>query len=253
MSVRIQESPDLWVVVSALEIIEARLGIIVIPSVPYRIDICNVCSAYDRVAACIGNRKKFSPCVINIVCDDCIILVANRNNVALQVFEEIILLSGCSVKVLDSVNCAVFIIAVKQILTAPCFLDDPAAFGDIGMRDAANRFGCTDSVSIVSIRGCYAAFYRTCKLSSLLPCERITIAVIIAQRITVCIVGNGVSVVFGKKIAPVGIGISIVNDASITDNSVVVVIYYSFGYISRKIVDIFFFGADQRCIIIFCY
>ena len=171
--IRIYKPTNLRIVVPAGYIIKSRLGIVVIASISYRIDIGDIGRIGYCRTACVLDGKDSAPCVISIVCDDCIILVTNRNNVALQVFEEIILLSGCSVKVLDSVNCAVFIIAVKQILTAPCFLDDPAAFGDIGMRDAANRFGCTDSVSIVGISGCYAAFYRTCKLSALLPCEGI--------------------------------------------------------------------------------
>ena len=85
--IRVNKPSDGWVIVSALQIVEARLKILVISTVSDRI----VLSQGVRIQA--GNGQHIPPCVIGVFHDDRSVYASNLNDVSLQVLYEVVLRS----------------------------------------------------------------------------------------------------------------------------------------------------------------
>ena len=70
LSVRINKSTYLRVIVSALQIVESCLGIVDIPTVAEGVNICKVGVAGYRFVIAVIDRELAAPCVVVIVGDN---------------------------------------------------------------------------------------------------------------------------------------------------------------------------------------
>ena len=95
----IYKSTNRGIVVTALEIIQLRLGIVIIPTISERIDRSN---PYRRG---ITDNRRHTPRVVAVSCNHCAIVVGYRNNITLQVLDEVVRLTVVS----DTTDC-IFVI-----------------------------------------------------------------------------------------------------------------------------------------------
>ena len=100
--VRIDEPADLCVVVSRIEVVEARFGIVVITSVTERV----VRAEGGRESACDG--KNVAPRVVGIFDNDLARGGQNCENIAAEVLAEIVIFAAVS----NAENAAVFVIEI---------------------------------------------------------------------------------------------------------------------------------------------
>ena len=100
--VRIDEPANLCVVVSRIEVVEARFGIVVITSVTERV----VRAEGGRESACDG--KNVAPRVVGIFDNDLAGGGQNCENIAAEVLAEIVIFAAVS----NAENAAVFVIEI---------------------------------------------------------------------------------------------------------------------------------------------
>ena len=100
--VRINKSANLCVVVSRIEVVEARFGIVVITSVTERV----VRAEGGREGA--GHGKNVAPRVVRIFYHDFARSIQNCENVVAEVLAEIVVFAAVS----NAENAAVFVIEI---------------------------------------------------------------------------------------------------------------------------------------------
>ena len=143
-----------------MQIIRPNFGIIVIATISERVNVGNAC------AAGVGGDGALAPRIVNVLGYNRAGIVGNCNNVALQVFIEII----CSTVILDSANRAVKIVERNERVAIPRFLDNVRAVKRIFMLNAIYSFGNTNTFIVVLVRIAAKCF----ELSALFPSQSVT-------------------------------------------------------------------------------
>ena len=191
----IDKSTNLRVVVTALQIIQLRLRIIVVATISKRVDVCNMRFCFGNISTVsIGYRKHLTPSIIGISRNRCTFIIGNCNDIALQVLIEII----CGAIILDSANCAVEVIKILiDVLRTIAnvrnnFLNDVCTIENILMNFTACGFLNTNTfvVILVGVRT------KSFKLSALFPSCRCAEVV---GRVAVCIFIISYQPLFVKK------------------------------------------------------
>lgn len=113
---------DYRVVVSALEIIKSQIIVPEVASIPERIIVCN-----RGIASCYG--KDLSPRIVAVLCKQYVVLAVDGNDVALEVFVEVILLGGRTVVVGYGVYTVVLVIVEQYISCGKFFCYEAVDLG----------------------------------------------------------------------------------------------------------------------------
>ena len=146
--IRIQESSPSRIIVSALQVVQPCLSIVVIPAVAER--IINRRHILGRtIDPCEG---IVTPRVIGVRQRLLTVLVIDRDDITLEVFLEIegVKLVGvvAARPVLHSNGEAAFVVQVDQEFVAPGLADDPGAVQGIDMLNVVDFLAGTDSVGV---------------------------------------------------------------------------------------------------------
>lgn len=206
ISVRIEKSADLGVIVSGLEVIEASFGVVDVAPVAE-----GVVTAQGRPTRA-GAAGGVAPSVVGIRYYRITICVQDGDNITLEVYGVEVC---CAIKV-HSQGRAQSIITDSQGVVyrfIPCV-------GDGYLRDLRTIVDILDSSVIVEILG-YAQTVGVVgkgsrvpgeadgtKLAAMLPCVRPEAVI---QRIADSIIGDGLTVVGSEQVAPVGIAVGVVD------------------------------------------
>ena len=128
-TVRIKESTHFGIIVPALQVIQSRFGIEIVPSVTEGIDICH----------CAGGGKNISLAVVGVGCHNTAIgSISNGNNIPLQIscvkvgFRSVIEAHQQSAFVVEEVQAAVACFLPKQLRAVPVVFGGYAVNGSAG-------------------------------------------------------------------------------------------------------------------------
>ena len=102
ISVCVNKPPNCRIIVSALQVIQPCIPIIAIPAITEGVISRYIaCGLRDRSAACTVNASRCAPGIIGVGCNQCgrvsfasgvVIAAVQRNDIALQVLTEIVIL-----------------------------------------------------------------------------------------------------------------------------------------------------------------
>ena len=192
-TIRIKESSNLSIIVPALQVIQARFRIEIIPSVTEGVYFCH----------CARCCKNIPPAVVGVggyYCFCC--CVGYCNDVSLQVpCVEVGFRS-----VIEPYKQAAFVVEEVQE-AASCLLSEQLRAVPVVFRgDAVDRFAGAQALFIILVRNGCVSVYQCCQLSAVLPCERHTA---VSKRVAYCVVGDGFAVETCKLILPVGIFVGV--------------------------------------------
>ena len=84
--IRIDKPSYLGIIIPGIEIIPARLGIVVISTIPDGVDIGNVKRAGDGIATGVGDGEDFTPSVIGILRHHIAIGIQDCNDIPWRFF-----------------------------------------------------------------------------------------------------------------------------------------------------------------------
>ena len=95
IAIRIYESSNCGVVISALEVIPSSFGVKVVPTVAQGVDVSNMVEASNIVPIAVFDRENTTPGVIFIICNRLTAGIDQTNNIALEV-QKIIVNNCCA-------------------------------------------------------------------------------------------------------------------------------------------------------------
>ena len=195
--VRINEPTNGGIIVSALEVVEAGLPVVDIPTVAQRVDIC-------QRAGC-GNDLAIG--VVVVACDNVLAGVHNPHHVPLQVGDVVVRRAV----VLHGIGCTIGIIEEVNGIGSPGHAHQPAAGIIIAVRDTIYRLAGSQAVCIVGEAQAVGSVGGRRQTSTVDPGKVPAIAVIVTGGVVNGIIGNGFPVIGGQKVLPlripVGIGV----------------------------------------------
>ena len=197
IAIRINEPTNGGIIVSALEVIEASLGVVDISTIAQRVDIC-------QRARC-GN--DFPVGVIVVACDNVLAGVHNAHHVALEIGDVIV----HRAVVLHGVGCTIGIIEEVNGIGSPGHAHQLTAGVVVAVGSAVHGLAGSQAAGIVSKAQAVGSIRSGCKAPAIGPGEVPAGAVVVAGGVANGIVGNGFPVIGGQKVLPlripVGIGV----------------------------------------------
>ena len=201
--IRIDETSGFSVVVARLEVVQLRLGIIDIPSIPERIQ------SADGASLATGEGCGITPCIVGVLDDGVQVAVGEADDVALGVVEVVV----GSIAVGRGVADEAFSSAGGVVHEDQCVptllhgMDGAAVVYHVLGGHVAYRLADADAVGVVAV-GDGGAVGQSCggQLAALLPCEG---HAPVAQGVANGIVGNGLTVVGGQQVLPCAVAVGI--------------------------------------------
>ena len=180
-TIRIQEPADLGVVVTALQVVEPRLGVV---------DITTVTEGVQGTeSACqgFGNSEAFAPTVVRIFYDSAAIAVNQLDNIPLSGADVVVI---CAV-VVHGDHVPVCIIAEQQLVISGDLRDEHRAVVAVAGGRSIDGLLCADAVLVIGIGNGICAVCRAHQPAAL-PRHRITA---ISGRIAGSVIADVLAVV----------------------------------------------------------
>ena len=189
-SIGIEEPPRRGIVISALQIIEPRLGVVIIPSVAEGIII-----RARMVALVVVGLRAVSPRIVGVRDELTARRVIDADDVALQVLLEPIGIKRAGTvlhrAVEHSDRATLGVVEEEEQMIAPALADDLRAVQRVSVRCSVYDLPCADAVGVVGVRDRTAAIlYRPCKPSAVRPREGVARPIVVRQRVADRIVGE---------------------------------------------------------------
>ena len=207
-SIGIDKPPRRGIVISALQIIEPRLGVVIIPSVAEGIII-----RARMVALVVVGLRTVSPGIICVRDELTARRVIDADDVALQVLLEPIGVKRARAVLRRAVEhsdrATLGVVEEEEQMIAPALADDLRAVQRVGVCRSVYDLPCADAVGVVGVRDGATVLYRACKPSAVRPREGVARPIVVRQRVADRIVGEGNAVIRGELVAPVCIGIAV--------------------------------------------
>ena len=117
VAVGIDESMIQGIIVSTLQIIEARVGIVVVASIAQGIQVGDVVCICNTVAVLIGNAENFAPGVVAVPGHDGSVFIQEHENISLEIQHIVVCLrSGGAVGIDQGIGGAVGVVEEIQHL-----------------------------------------------------------------------------------------------------------------------------------------
>ena len=197
IAIRINEPTNGGIIVSALEVIEASLGVVDISTIAQRVDIC-------QRARC-GN--DFPVGVIVVACDNVLAGVHNAHHVALEIGDVIV----HRAVVLHGVGCTIGIIEEVNGIGSPGHAHQLAAGVVVVVGSAVHGLAGSQSAGIIGEAQAVGSVGGRRQTSTVDPGKVPASAIEVAGGVANGIIGNGFPVIGGQKVLPlripVGIGV----------------------------------------------
>ena len=124
-----------------MQIVHPDLGIVVIATVSEGVNGC------DLAVGRIKLDFRYAPSIVGVSCDGLSILVKNSNDIALQIFEEII---GSTV-VDNTANAVLVVIERNKSIAIPSFTENLSAVKGIFVLNAVDSLARSYAVCVVGI------------------------------------------------------------------------------------------------------
>ena len=197
IAIRINEPTNGGIIVSALEVIEASLGVVDISTIAQRVDIC-------QRARC-GN--DFPVGVIVVACDNVLAGVHNAHHVALEIGDVIV----HRAVVLHGVGCTIGIIEEVNGIGSPGHAHQLTAGVVVAVGSAVHGLAGSQSAGIIGEAQAVGSVGGRRQTSTVDPGKVPASAIEVAGGVANGIIGNGFPVIGGQKVLPlripVGIGV----------------------------------------------
>ena len=129
------------IIISTLEIVQSRLGVVVITSVAEGVN------GGDAYAGGIGNDGASAPGIVLVACYNSSVCIGNCNYVALQVLKEIV----CVILIDNTANAVLVVVERNKGVFSPGFLENLSSVKGIGVGYAVYSLACSYTVCIVGI------------------------------------------------------------------------------------------------------
>jgi len=180
--VRVDEPAVGEVVVPALEVVEARLAVVVITTVAQWVDVPDE-GGIRGLFAVSTMHGIVAPRAVVVRRDERAVRVQQRNDIALRV-EDVVVELRCLAVLVDHGERLVAVVVDKlEGLIAPLLTHDLAGERGVVVRRAIDRFAGADTGHIVGVGNVLAVDRRGGKLPSLRPREGIVLAVVVRDRV----------------------------------------------------------------------
>ena len=174
--VGVNEPADGRVIVAALEIVEAGLGVIVIAAVAQWVEVAN-----RRVAAVV--HRAVAPCIIVVGCSDLAARIEDGGHVTLCVNKVIVQLRLRPVLVDHGERLVAVVVDKLKRFAVPLLTHDLAGERRVIVRRAVDRFAGADAGHVVCVLHVLAVHGGLCELTALRPREGIVPAVVVRDRV----------------------------------------------------------------------
>ena len=180
--IRIDEPAVGKVIVPALEVVKARLTVVVIAAVAQRVDVPDE-GGIRGLFAVSTMHGIVAPRAVVVGRGERTVRVQQRNDVALRVEDVVIERRGRAVVVDHGERLVAVVIHELEGLIAPSLPHDLAGKRCVIVRRAVDRFAGADTGHVVSIGDLLAVDRRGGELAALRPREGIVLAVVICNRV----------------------------------------------------------------------
>ena len=170
------------VVVPALEVVEARFAVVVIPTVTQGVDVPDEAGGGVLLSVFIVHGVV-APRAVVVGRGERAVRVQQRNDVALRVEDVVIKRRGRAVVVDHGERLVAVVIDKLERLIAPLLPHDLAGERGVIVRRAVDRFAGTDTGHVISIGDLLPVDRRGGELAALRPREGIVLAVVICDRV----------------------------------------------------------------------
>ena len=174
----VDEPSDLGIIVPALQVIQPRLGIVVVPPIPNGVDACHR-------ARCIEDP---APGVVAVLRHRRAGAVHNADHITLEVLAVEVLRLGVPGDVGEADDCAFGVVVEEQRIAPRDLRCQRAAPVDIAVNLAANSLPRPQARLVVLEAQAGGAFFSNCQLPSALPGEG---PAPVARRIAHAVIGIG--------------------------------------------------------------
>ena len=170
------------VIVPALEVIETRFAVVVIPTVTQGVDVPDEAGLRNLRAFVIVHRIV-APRAVVVGGDERTGGIQKGNDVALRVEDVVVERRGRAVVVDHGERLVAIVIDKLERLAAPSLPHDLAGERGVVVRRAVDRFAGADAGHVVGVLHGLAIHDGLCKLAALRPREGIVLAVVVRNRV----------------------------------------------------------------------
>ncbi len=182
ISVGVNEPADGRVIIAALEIVEAGLGIIVIAAVAQGVEVGDAGGIGEDFRTAVIHRAV-APGVIVVGRSEFAVRVQQRNDVALRVENVVVERRGRAVVIDHGERLVAIVVDKLKCFAVPLLPHDLAGERGVVVRRAIDRFAGADTGHVVGVGDLLAVDRCGGKLASLRPREGIVLAVVVRNRI----------------------------------------------------------------------
>ena len=176
ISVGVNEPADGRVIIAALEIVEAGLGVVVIAAVAQGVEVAD-----RRVAAVV--HRAVAPCIIVVGCSDLAARIEDGGHIALRVEDVVIELRCLAVLVDHGERLVAVVIDELKRFAVPLLAHDLAGERGVGVGRVADLLAAADTGHVVGVGDLLAVDRCGGELAALRPREGIILAVVICNRV----------------------------------------------------------------------
>ena len=180
--VRVDEPADGRVIIAALEIVEAGLGIIVIAAVAQGVEVGDAGGIGEDFRTAVIHRAV-APGVIVVGRSEFAVRVQQRNDVALRVENVVVERRGRAVVIDHGERLVAIVVDKLKCFAVPLLPHDLAGERGVVVRRAIDRFAGADTGHVVGVGDLLAVHRRGGELAALRPREGIILAVVIRDRV----------------------------------------------------------------------
>ena len=202
-AIGVNEAADCRVIIAALEVVEARIGIAVIAAVAEEVDVCQGA----------GGGEDIAPGVVGVLRDlgEAAAVLVDRQDVALQIFDEIVLRPGSIAPIPqgNAADLAVFVEGVAHVVhfVVVSFMERFAqnlSVADEVFHPCAVRVHLfrPEAVLVIGIGSGFSAGGQAGQIPALAPAHGVALAVVVVQGIAAAVVGEAVAVHLGQQVLP---------------------------------------------------
>lgn len=175
--VGVNEPADGRVIIAALEIVEAGLGVVVIAAVAQGVEVAD-----RRVAAVV--HRAVAPCIIVVGCSDLAARIEDGGHIALRI-DKVIVQLRLRPMLIDHGErlVAIVIDELEGVIVTPSLPHDLAGERGVGVGRIADLLVAADAGHVVGVGHLLAVHRRGGELAALRPREGIILAVVIRDRV----------------------------------------------------------------------
>ena len=180
--IRVDEPAVGEVVVPALEVVEAGLGVVVIAAVAQGVEVGDAGGIGEDFRTAVIHRAV-APGVIVVGCSDLAVRVQQRNDVALRIEDVVIERRGRAVVIDHGERLVAIVVDKLKRFAVPLLPHDLAGERGVGVGRVADLLAAADTGHVVGVGDLLAVDRCGGELTSLRPREGIVLAVVVRDGV----------------------------------------------------------------------